>query len=63
MITGPCLNCPERTLGCYATCLAYNTYRKEHLEETKKIYDQKVTGNMLCNYYKQKRKRLARRDK
>lgn len=63
MITGPCLNCPERTLGCHATCLAYNTYKKEHLEETRKIFDQKVTDNMMINYAKKKGKRLARRNK
>lgn len=33
MINPPCLDCPERKLGCHSSCKKYKAYRKKKDKE------------------------------
>ena len=35
----PCLNCPDRTIGCHSTCEKYIEFQKVHAEEKAKAFE------------------------
>ena len=55
--TAPCLNCPDRYLGCHDTCQKYLTYRKEQdIVNTKRSKERRFEKEM-DDYEKRRRRR------
>lgn len=55
--TAPCLNCPNRYLGCHDTCQKYLTYRKEQdIVNTKRSKERRFEKEM-DDYEKRRRRR------
>lgn len=50
MITGPCLNCKDRSVGCHSTCDKYINFRKELDNHNEKIHNEKELANANRSY-------------
>lgn len=40
----PCLDCPDRTVGCHATCEKYKKYKDDHMKWAIPIAEQKLNS-------------------
>lgn len=50
-MTAPCLNCPDRKVGCKIDCERYAAFRKQ-LDERKQAMDKERNKNKLINEFK-----------
>lgn len=50
-MTAPCLNCPDRKVGCKIDCDRYADFRKQ-LDERKQAMDKERNKNKLINDFK-----------
>lgn len=54
----PCHNCPDRELGCHATCEKYISYKKELDEINAKIKKEALLYGYVHEYEKRRTARV-----
>lgn len=57
--TAPCLDCPDRYLGCHDTCEKYLAYRKEQDIFNEKLRKERGLERVMNSYDKRRRRRKA----
>ena len=53
----PCLNCPDRQLGCHSRCEKYIEFQKVHLEEKAMDFEER---RQECEYWSLRRQSRSR---
>ena len=52
-----CYNCADRYVGCHKTCESYLREKTKIEERNKRIQRVKQDEHVLCDYYREQRKR------
>ena len=56
-LNAPCLNCPNKIIGCHSTCDLYIAFQKEN---NKKIEERKKYNEIKCMWYDLKKEKYKR---
>ena len=56
----PCLDCPDRHLGCHSSCERYIHYQRRHQEVKEQIYNAKAVENEWWMFRNEAKEKIIR---